>query len=163
MKTIDFWRDLLYIGKTFYKSNKLREGLNISPQPLREIRLGGRTSDKKKSKRLDLRIENQEYAQRAWRDRKYYYSLRKRVMTAIDLNLVKFRLSIVQLLCKFWWQNLRRGGEIGRHKGLKIPRSQGHGGSIPPPGIKFALANFIEKLRVESWKSIRFSVKSTTE
>jgi hypothetical protein len=28
----------------------------------------------------------------------------------------------------------RPGGEIGRHKGLKIPRPQGHTGSIPVPG-----------------------------
>ncbi len=30
----------------------------------------------------------------------------------------------------------RPGGEIGRHKGLKIPRPCGHAGSIPAPGTK---------------------------
>jgi hypothetical protein len=35
----------------------------------------------------------------------------------------------------------RPGGETGRHRGLKIPRPQGHGGSIPPLGTRlFALA-----------------------
>ena len=29
------------------------------------------------------------------------------------------------------------GGEIGRRKGLKIPRPKGHAGSIPAPGTNF--------------------------
>ena len=33
------------------------------------------------------------------------------------------------------------GGETGRHKGLKIPRPQGHAGSIPAPGTPAALTN----------------------
>ena len=37
------------------------------------------------------------------------------------------------------------GGEIGRHKRLKISRSQGHAGSIPAPGTTAPLAQRLEQ------------------
>lgn len=49
---------------------------------------------------------------------------------------------------KIWY---RPGGEIGRHKGFKIPRTQVRAGSSPAPGTTFLLLiykDFLENPKV---------------
>jgi hypothetical protein len=47
------------------------------------------------------------------------------------------------------------GGEIGRHKGFKIPRSKGHAGSSPAPGtISFMLYNIFSLNLIPTLKAI---------
>ena len=47
------------------------------------------------------------------------------------------------------------GGEIGRHKGLKIPRLYGRAGSIPAPGTKIVLIEIIFTYMEEDLKDIK--------
>lgn len=43
------------------------------------------------------------------------------------------------------------GGEIGRRKGLKIPRGQLHIGSSPIPGTKLALVKWTRVVYITLW------------